>query len=94
MASSPGNDNHYIYTWLVFVPILCVKVVYNSNCCLLIANLTFLQWRFWAQLPNLITANIPGYMVVVAITRLCRFYGVYIQVSSSRTSCALHLGYH
>ena len=26
-------------------------------------NLIFLQWRFRAQLPNLITANISGYMV-------------------------------
>ena len=29
----------------------------------------FLQWQFWAQLPNLIPANISGYTVITLIKR-------------------------
>ena len=27
----------------------------------------FLQWRFWAQPPNLIPANISGYTVIIIL---------------------------
>ena len=82
-----------LYTWLVLVPILCVKVVYN-NCCQFYRQTYIFPMVILSPTANLITTNVSGLAVVVTTTPLCRFYGVYVQVSSARMSCALHLGYH